>query len=100
MSEITQPHDRLFKVLLSTPETAGALLRERLPPEVVQLLASEPPQLVEGSFVEENLRPCFSDRLFEARTISGKPICFYVLIEHKSFEDDKVAWQLYRGISA
>ncbi|MEO5347995.1 MAG: Rpn family recombination-promoting nuclease/putative transposase, partial [Magnetococcus sp. YQC-9] len=100
MSEITQPHDRLFRALLSIPETAGALLRERLPPEVSRLLTSEPPQLVEGSFVEENLRPYFSDRLFETRTISGKPVCFYVLIEHKSYEDDQVAWQLYRGISA
>ncbi|MBF0272135.1 MAG: Rpn family recombination-promoting nuclease/putative transposase [Magnetococcales bacterium] len=41
MSEISQPHDRLFKALLSSPDTAGALLRERLPPEVAELLASE-----------------------------------------------------------
>ncbi|MEO5347970.1 MAG: Rpn family recombination-promoting nuclease/putative transposase [Magnetococcus sp. YQC-9] len=100
MSEITQPHDRLFRTLLSTPETAGALLREYLPPEVSRLLAPEPPQLVEGTFVEETLRPYFSDRLFEAKTISGKPICFYTLIEHKSYEEEKVGWQLYRGISA
>ena len=100
MSEISQPHDRLFKALLSTPETAGALLREYLPHEVVRLLAPEPPQLVEGSFVEENLRPYYSDRLFEVKTISGRSICFYVLIEHKSFEDGKAGWQIFRGISA
>lgn len=100
MSEITQPHDRLFKALLSTPETAGALLQEYLPSEVARLLSPEPPKLVEGSFVEENLRPYYSDRLFEAKTISGKPVCFYILIEHKSFEDGKVGWQIFRGISA
>ncbi|MBF0423840.1 MAG: Rpn family recombination-promoting nuclease/putative transposase [Magnetococcales bacterium] len=100
MTDITQPHDRLFKVLLSTPETAGALLKEYLPPEVARRLAPEPPQLVEGSFVEENLRPYYSDRLFETRTMSGKPVCFYILIEHKSFEDDRVGWQIFRGISA
>ncbi|MBF0185422.1 MAG: Rpn family recombination-promoting nuclease/putative transposase [Magnetococcales bacterium] len=51
MSEIFQPHDRLFKALLSCPETAGAFLREYLPPEISRLLAAQPPQLVEGSFV-------------------------------------------------
>ncbi|MEO5332706.1 MAG: Rpn family recombination-promoting nuclease/putative transposase [Magnetococcus sp. YQC-5] len=100
MNEISQPHDRLFRTLLSTPETAGALLREYLPPEVSRLLAPEPPQLVDGTFVEETLRPYFSDRLFEAKTISGKPICFYTLIEHKSYKEEKVGWQIYRGISA
>ncbi|MBF0605233.1 MAG: Rpn family recombination-promoting nuclease/putative transposase [Nitrospirae bacterium] len=100
MTDIAQPHDRLFKALMSHPETAGALLQEYLPPEVARLLAPEPPQLVEGSFVEENLRPYYSDRLFQTKTISGKPACFYVLIEHKSFEDEKVGWQIFRGISA
>ncbi|MBF0109790.1 MAG: Rpn family recombination-promoting nuclease/putative transposase [Magnetococcales bacterium] len=99
MIEISQPHDSLFKILLSSPETAGALLRERLPPEVARLLAPEPPLLVEGTFVEENLRSCYSDRLFQARTITGKPVLFYVLIEHKSYQDDRVGWQLFRGIS-
>lgn len=76
MSEITQPHDRLFKALMSHPETAGAFLRESLPPEVARLLAPEPPELVEGCFVEERLRPYFSDRLFQAKTVSGKALLF------------------------
>ena len=33
MSEVTHPHDRLFKGLLDQPGAAGALLRERLPPK-------------------------------------------------------------------
>ncbi|MBF0110346.1 MAG: Rpn family recombination-promoting nuclease/putative transposase, partial [Magnetococcales bacterium] len=85
MTEISQPHDNLFRVLLSSPETAGALLRERLPPEVVKLLTSEPPELVEGSFVAEDLRHCYSDRVFQVRTVSGRPMSIYVLIEHKSY---------------
>ncbi|MBF0341940.1 MAG: Rpn family recombination-promoting nuclease/putative transposase [Magnetococcales bacterium] len=100
MSEITQPHDRLFRALMSHPETAGAFLRESLPPEVSRLLALEPPELVDGSFVEERLRPCFSDRLFQARTVSGKTLFLYVLLEHKSYEDKKVGWQIFRGVSA
>ena len=71
MNEIAQPHDRLFKALMSHPETAGAFLRESLPPEVSRLLVPDPPLLVEGCFVEERLRPYFSDRLFQTMTISG-----------------------------
>lgn len=100
MTDLSQPHDLLFKEILSHPETAGALLREFLPPMVAALLAPDPPQLVDGSFVEERLRPFLSDRLFQARTLSGKPLFIYVLIEHKSYEDEKVGWQLYRGMSA
>ncbi|MBF0162569.1 MAG: Rpn family recombination-promoting nuclease/putative transposase [Magnetococcales bacterium] len=100
MSEITQPHDRLFKVLMSHPETAGTFLRESLPPEVSRLLVPEPPQLVEGSFVEEQLRPYYSDRLFQTMTISGKPLLLYALLEHKSYEDERVGWQFHRGMYA
>ncbi|MBF0626192.1 MAG: Rpn family recombination-promoting nuclease/putative transposase [Magnetococcales bacterium] len=49
MLDLAQPHDRLFKALLSHPETAGALLREHLPPAIVALLANEPPEPVEGT---------------------------------------------------
>ncbi|MBF0424064.1 MAG: Rpn family recombination-promoting nuclease/putative transposase, partial [Magnetococcales bacterium] len=64
MSDLTQPHDRLFKALMSHPETAGALLSEYLPEEISALLAPLPPQFVEGSFVDEELRGYLSDRLF------------------------------------
>ncbi|MBF0438676.1 MAG: Rpn family recombination-promoting nuclease/putative transposase, partial [Magnetococcales bacterium] len=99
MTELTQPHDRLFKALISTPESAGALLREYMPKEIVALLAPEEPELVPGSFVSEELRPFYSDRMFRAKTLSGKSLYFYTLMEHKSYPDRKVGRQLYRGIS-
>ncbi|MBF0114734.1 MAG: Rpn family recombination-promoting nuclease/putative transposase, partial [Magnetococcales bacterium] len=100
MNEIAQPHDRLFKALMSHPETAGAFLQECLPPEVAKLLSPEPPQLVDGTFVEDHLRLYYSDRLFESKTITGKPLLLYTLVEHKSHEYEKVAWQLFQGIHA
>ncbi|MEO5349929.1 MAG: Rpn family recombination-promoting nuclease/putative transposase [Magnetococcus sp. YQC-3] len=99
-NEIVQPHDRLFKALMSHPETAGAFLRESLPPEVSRLLVPEPPQLVESSFIEERLRPYYSDRLFQTMTISGRLLLLYALVEHKSYEDEKVGWQFHRGMYA
>ncbi|MEO5369525.1 MAG: Rpn family recombination-promoting nuclease/putative transposase [Magnetococcus sp. DMHC-1] len=98
MIDLLHPHDRLVKVLLLQPESAGYLLRERLPPPVTAILAPGDPELVDGSFVSDELSAYFSDRLFRARTITGKDAFFYVLIEHKSYPDRKVALQLGRGI--
>ncbi|MBF0179676.1 MAG: Rpn family recombination-promoting nuclease/putative transposase [Magnetococcales bacterium] len=38
MVDLSQPHDRLIKHLLSHPETADAFFRERLPEPVVARL--------------------------------------------------------------
>ncbi len=79
MNDLTQPHDRLFKALVSHPETAGALLREYLPEEISSLPALTPPRFVEGSFVDEALRGYLPDRLFAATTPGGEPLHIYVL---------------------
>ncbi|MBF0425016.1 MAG: Rpn family recombination-promoting nuclease/putative transposase [Magnetococcales bacterium] len=98
MIDLTHPHDRLFKALFSHPETAGHLLRQYLPSEVVALFAPETPELVEGSFVDEALLAYYSDRLFRIRTVDDKEAFIYVLMEHKSYPDRRVALQLARGI--
>ena len=96
MTNISQPHDLFFKELTSRSERAGALLRERLPHEIVKSLSTKPPEPVPGSFVEEQLREHLSDRLFKVETIGGRTAFLYVLIEHKSTPDGKVGWQLLR----
>ncbi|MBF0424991.1 MAG: Rpn family recombination-promoting nuclease/putative transposase [Magnetococcales bacterium] len=98
MDDLTQPHDRLFKALMSHPDTVGDLLREYLPTELAALLTPTPPQFVEGSFVDEELRGYFSDRLFVVDTRGDKALHIYVLIEHKSYPEQKVGWQVVRGI--
>ena len=83
-----------MKELLSRPERAGLLLRERLPKAVTQYLSDEPPKPTKDSFVDERLREYFSDRLFRVTTINSQSAFLYVLIEHKSTPDQKVGWQL------
>ncbi|MBF0584996.1 MAG: Rpn family recombination-promoting nuclease/putative transposase [Magnetococcales bacterium] len=41
MSDIAHSHDSLVRALLSDPEKAGALLRERLPKAISDLLSTE-----------------------------------------------------------
>nr|VFK41026.1 MAG: conserved hypothetical protein (putative transposase or invertase) [Candidatus Kentron sp. SD] len=96
MSKIPQPHDRFVKELLSHPERAGTLLRERLPDEVARFLSDKPPEPVPGSFVDETLEEHRSDRLFKVETIHGRPAFLYVLIEHKSSPDEQIGLQLLR----
>ncbi|MEI8397438.1 MAG: Rpn family recombination-promoting nuclease/putative transposase, partial [Rhodospirillaceae bacterium] len=94
MTEPTQPHDKLFKGLLDQPGTAGALLRERLPPEIACLLSDDPPELIDGEFIDEALQGSQSDRLFRAWLKVGAEVLLYVLIDHKSTPDPGIILQL------
>ncbi|CAK0770957.1 transposase [Azospirillaceae bacterium] len=94
MTDPTQPHDKLFKGLLDQPGAAGALLRERLPPEILELLTDDPPMQEPGEYVDEALRKSYSDRLYSLRLKTGKKLLLYVLIDHKSYPDYGVLLQL------
>nr|VFJ66301.1 MAG: conserved hypothetical protein (putative transposase or invertase) [Candidatus Kentron sp. DK] len=94
--DVAHPHDRFMKDMLSLPDRAGMLLRERLPESVTKYLSDDPPEPMQDSFVDERLRQHFSDRLFRVKTINGQNAFLYVLIEHKSSPDNKVGWQLLR----
>ncbi|MBF0271528.1 MAG: Rpn family recombination-promoting nuclease/putative transposase [Magnetococcales bacterium] len=96
MTDMIHPHDRFLKALLSNPDTAGTLLRERLPKAVVEVLSPDPPELMDGSFVDEELRAHLTDRLYRVKTITGRAALLYVLIEHKSAPDARIGWQLLK----
>nr|VFJ44070.1 MAG: conserved hypothetical protein (putative transposase or invertase) [Candidatus Kentron sp. DK] len=94
--DVAHPHDRFMKDMLSLPERADLLLRERLPEAVTKCLSDDPPEPMQDSFVDERLRQHFSDRLFRVTTVNGQSAFLYVLIEHKSSPDTKVGWQLLK----
>ena len=83
-SRPVQRHDHFSQQLLDRPETAGTLLREWLPAEVVVLLTSEPPELMPSSFISRRLRVYRTDRLYRGRMVTGRPVLIYTLIEAKS----------------
>ena len=93
-SRLIQRHDQFIKRLLDKPGTAGTLLRERLPSEVVALLGDDPPELMAGSFVPKELAEYRTDRLYRARTKGNRPVFIHVVIEHKSKPDPRVGLQL------
>jgi Putative transposase, YhgA-like/Domain of unknown function (DUF4351) len=93
-SRLIKRHDQFFKRLLDQAGTAGALIRERLPAVVAERLAPGAPELVSGSFVDNELREYHTDRLYRVRTLDGEDAFIYALIEHKSSPDPGICLQL------
>ncbi|MGH9939886.1 MAG: Rpn family recombination-promoting nuclease/putative transposase, partial [Blastocatellia bacterium] len=96
MSEITNPHDRFFKEVLSRPETAADFLANYLPPDVAAALDLSALELIKDSFTDEELRQHFSDLLYSTRLKGGQPALVYLLFEHKSEPEKEVSLQLLR----
>jgi predicted transposase YdaD len=89
-------HDALVKTLLDDPGVADALLRERLPAEVVALLGEAPAERLPDSFLDDELKESFLDRMFRVRTRAGDEAFVYCLVEHKRTPEPRVALQLAR----
>lgn len=91
-------HDAFFKQIIGDPMMADRFLREHLPPEVVGLLASEPPEALPGSFVDEELGQHHADLLFKVRLMTGGDALIHLVVEHKSAPDPMARLQLLRYV--
>jgi len=89
------PHDAVFKTFLSHPQTARDFLELHLQPDVLKICDLNTLKLESGSFIEEDLRPYYSDVLYSLRTTKGDGY-IYVLIEHQSKPDKLMAFRLMR----
>lgn len=97
-NEISNPHDAFFKQYLGHAEAAADFLRHHLPPMMVQLLDLSQLHLEKDSFVDEKLRSHFSDLLYRTVTVTNTPITLSLLLEHKSYPDGWVGFQLLKYI--
>ncbi|EMF7823976.1 TPA: Rpn family recombination-promoting nuclease/putative transposase [Yersinia enterocolitica] len=95
MKTTPSPHDALFKNFMTQPATACDLLEFHLPPELRQLCDLSTLRLESGSFIENNLRACYSDVLYSLKTTAGDGYV-YALIEHQSSPDKHMAFRLMR----
>ena len=95
MAEATTPHDAVFKTFLSRVETARDFIELHLPPSLIKICKLETLRLESGSFVEDDLRPYFSDILYSLETTSGQGYV-HVLIEHQSSPDKHMSFRLMR----
>ncbi len=96
MAEAGSPHDQYFRLSFGQPEAAAELVRHYLPAEVVAQFDLTSLERRAGSFVDEELRDQQGDLLFRARLRDGGEAQIYLLLEHKSYRDRFVAFQLLR----
>ncbi len=89
------PHDATFRLFLSNLETARDFMELHLPQELRTLCDLNTLHLESGSFVEDDLRPYYSDVLYSLQTLSGESY-IHVLIEHQSSPDRHMAFRLMR----
>ena len=97
-NEIINPHDAFFKQYLGHVAAAADFLRHHLPPTVMALLDLDQLELQKDSFVDEKLRSHFSDLLYRTVTKSGSPVAIALLLEHKSYVDQWVGFQVFKYI--
>ncbi|KOY60133.1 Rpn family recombination-promoting nuclease/putative transposase [Photorhabdus heterorhabditis] len=97
MKKNTTPtlHDAIFKQFLTHPDTARDFLQFHLPLTLLKVCDLNTLQLVSGSFIEDDLRPYYSDVLYSLKTGKGDGYV-YCLIEHQSSPDKHMAFRMLR----
>ena len=97
MADIHQPHDRLFRAVFSDAGEAASLLQAALPDTVRNSFDWRTLILVEGTFIDEDLRESQSDLLYEVEHVdTGLPVSMYLLLEHQSSPDPWMRLRLLR----
>lgn len=91
----TTPHDAVFRQMLTQKEVAHDFLQIHLPEAFLNICDLETLTLESGSFIEDDLRTCYSDILYSLQTTHG-PGYVYALIEHQSKPDKLMAFRLMR----
>jgi len=92
--DIHHPHDLMVRAVLSDVTEATSFLQAHVSEEVIQGLNWSTLRLVEGSFVDEDLRGSEADFLYEIARVSGQDaVWLYVLLEHQSTPD---RWMRFR----
>jgi len=86
-------HDAFVKQTLGRIDLAQNFLQTYLPEEIRAEMDLSTLKACKGEYVDPKLRKHFFDLLFEVQR-QGEPSFVYILVEHKSYPDKKVAFQL------
>jgi hypothetical protein len=90
---IHQPNDKLLKATFSTPENARAFFENHLPPELATALDWNSLALEPSSFIDPQFASSESDLLFHIK-VQQSDAFLYLLFEHQSSEDPRMALRL------
>ena len=91
--DLHQPNDKLLKATFSIPENARAFFQHHLPKEVAACIVWDSLTLEPSSFVDPQFASSESDLLFHV-TFQNTETFIYLLFEHQSTEDPRMALRL------
>jgi predicted transposase/invertase (TIGR01784 family) len=92
----SSPHDALFKAVFGQPEHARGALRSVVPAAVAEALEWRSLVHCPGSFIDPALSGRHTDLLFSLRWRGGGEALVYLLFEHQSTSDQRMAFRLLR----
>jgi predicted transposase/invertase (TIGR01784 family) len=93
---MSSPHDALFKAVFGQIEHARGALRSVVPPAVADALDWPTLTPCSGSFVDPVFRKRHTDLLFTVGWRAGGEALVYIVFEHQSTSDDRMAFRLLR----
>lgn len=88
------PHDALFKAVFGQIEHARGALRSVMPPAVAEALDWSTLARYPGSFVDPQFKERHTDLVFSVRWRGGREAVVYLLFEHQSTSDHRMAFRL------
>jgi Putative transposase, YhgA-like len=93
---VHQPHDSFFKSLFGDVRNAAEVMRTALPPRVAAHIDWDSLQVVSASFVDDALKQRHGDMMYRARLTQGGETFLWVLFEHQSTVEERMAWRMLR----
>ncbi len=95
--ERPHPHDSMVRAVLGDVAEARSFLQRYVPEELSQTLNWSTLRLLEGSFVDEELRRSETDFLYEVERVeSDASLWLYILLEHQSTPDRWMGFRLLK----
>ncbi len=91
-----QPNDKLFKAVFGILENARAFFREQL--GLTGQFCWDELEMVPSSFIDPRFASSEADLLYRVPTEQGPGL--YILLEHQSSEDSRMAYRLLLYIAA
>jgi predicted transposase/invertase (TIGR01784 family) len=94
--KLNKPHDVFMKFLLGDIDLARDFLLQFLPAEIREQLDFSTLAHDKSTFVTPALKEAFTDSVFSVKLWKGgdKECLISILIEHKSYADDRAAFQI------
>ena len=92
------PHDHFFRRTFEVLPNARVLLKSQLPAELVAKLDLQSIQPAKETFLTATDNESRLDLLFTARLLDGTSLLIYLLLEHKSWVDRRIALQLLKYV--